>query len=623
MEGFNQMAIYSTNHLERPKEKGKFFEVESGIFNNNYVKMLPKESPVIRLLTNAYNNGVFFRVTDNLKSKNYFQPLSNAGIPAMKKSSMLHETSFFIHDVLHHNYKDLQISKVDDFHKNIYIMYRIIGESIALFFADWHMLSEIESELSESEIETVINKKIYPAYKGLKDYDMYKNIRNHAKYAVFGEKAQFIVDNQLDCDLNTYMDWFEPVYAKDILWTLRNADNILEDFSTDWVNYMESKPKNFYTTDQFLEDSGLCITDNADIVFNKIVDYYIGMVSDIIEHPVDKESQKNTQTNAKKQYIAFQQKAYFSLEKSELGETFFKLGNILLDSDYIPDKNFAEYEKVYQEYIEEMLLVESDKTAMKNLKSFPEVYSEVYVHFPFFTVSYDSKDLEVPLKEFAEDVFESLYPKKYIYHKKLIQSLGGKTLGNMVLKPAVNLIGKTEAINTQPLINSLDVNSDPNKSLLDINAKLSYLNFKPTPKDFAEKILIDRKHYNIGGNIHYSFIVAGVSLATLLEFTSSTAQISRVTTSATNAMNKTLYVGNTKDILAIESFVNLRNAVVDCENSIEKNNSYNLETKAVTFTVDYSIGDWLWYIEKIKTSNEIEFIQVLKEIERQLLLELA
>lgn len=87
----------------------------------------------------------------------------------------------------------------------------------------------------------------------------------------------------------------------------------------------------------------------------------------------------------------------------------------------------------------------------------------------------------------------------------------------------------------------------------------SYLNSKASSADYVENIFRVRGEKSIANNIHISFIIAGIKEETVLELASSTANISRQTTSKTKSATDMLYViQDESDIPYIEEFLSLR-----------------------------------------------------------------
>lgn len=146
---------------------------------------------------------------------------------------------------------------------------------------------------------------------------------------------------------------------------------------------------------------------------------------------------------------------------------------------------------------------------------------------------------------------------------ELIKLSGGEVVDNrFVTKPGVMMISKT--VNMIPeSIASLFNLTDDNKQLAELNARITYMHFKEAKDDYLEEIVNVKKHQSILSNINLGFLVAGVKGETVLEFVSSSANISRQTTSRTISANDTLYVASVEDIPFIEEYLRLRDNYLD------------------------------------------------------------
>ena len=136
--------MITTNYLKRNTEELIDFSTDLTEFILHDCKYLaPFEHSnykLFSLIMQAVNNGLFMRNTNQKKSFNYWQPLSNAGLPAVPRGDFIHELAFFTHDVMHNLIPDLQISNCTSLHKKVYVIYRLIGEGICLVLADMYCM---------------------------------------------------------------------------------------------------------------------------------------------------------------------------------------------------------------------------------------------------------------------------------------------------------------------------------------------------------------------------------------------------------------------------------------------------------------------------------------------------
>lgn len=162
---------------------------------------------------------------------------------------------------------------------------------------------------------------------------------------------------------------------------------------------------------------------------------------------------------------------------------------------------------------------------------------------------------------------------------------------------------------------------------MELNAKLTYINSKATSADYVENIFRVRGEKSIANNIHITFLIAGIKEETVLELASSTANISRQTTSKTKSATDMLYViQDESDIPYIEKFLSLRetwksrfNLTNKKDYTLERANEFNLCTKALSITMSMSLQDWSNYLSrKINKGYEYELEMVCIEIRKQL-----
>ena len=204
---------------------------------------------------------------------------------------------------------------------------------------------------------------------------------------------------------------------------------------------------------------------------------------------------------------------------------------------------------------------------------------------------------------------------------KLIEYCGGKVIDDRyVVEPGVMLVAKTVNVIPDDVVNLFHL-TDDNKRLAELNARVTYMNFKEPREDYIEDIINNIKHQSILNNIYLGFLVAGVKGETLLEFASSSANISRQTTSRTRSADDTLYVVSEEDTNLVDDFLKTRDAYLEKyplekdKDIIEKRNEFNLFTKAMSFTVSMNLYDWIYYVDKkLIQDYEYEFKSICKKI---------
>ncbi len=210
--------------------------------------------------------------------------------------------------------------------------------------------------------------------------------------------------------------------------------------------------------------------------------------------------------------------------------------------------------------------------------------------------------------------------------EKLILSTGGNVINHRyVTQFGVMMISRTQDFISDEIAQAFNLSTK--QKGMELNAKLTYLNSKVASSDYVENIFRVRGEKSIANNIHIGFIIAGIKEETVLEFASSTANISRQTTSKTKSATDMLYViQDESDIPYIEKFLSLRETwksrfilTHQKDYILERANEFNLCTKAMSINISMSLQDWTSYLSrKINTGYEYELEKVCMEIRRQL-----
>lgn len=387
--------MISANYLPKRKEVNVDFttDLTKYIYEEcNYIKDIATIYPWLdKMIKQALANGLFFRNSDNHSSFNYWQPLSNAGVPAVPRPDYIHELTFFVHDILHHLIPDLQITGRSELDKRVYIIERMLGEGVCLVLADMYFIDA----LKELNIEYDYYKKnIYQGFNALRKNSLYDNLLGNVMFCTLGIKDYFKIDKKYEKELDKYLDWFAPVYISDLKWTLSNVNSKLcrAKSSFTWFNdYKDiipgslSKDNNMMLSTTYII-SKLKLKDSMtnEELTKKIFDYVYDNIliynDDIKENP----------SNTKKRFYGFQSKiAYdYNLDK----ELYKKL---------VENEEYDEFDRIYQKDVEELF-----KKRLITEKEY-NIYKEVYPHHTACFISYTSK--------YVEDVELSEYAKNYIF----------------------------------------------------------------------------------------------------------------------------------------------------------------------------------------------------------------
>lgn len=387
--------MITTNYLKRNTESLIDFSTDLTEFvlhNCKYIAPIQHSNPkLFSLVMQAVSNGLFMRNTNNKKSFNYWQPLSNAGLPAVPRGDFIHELAFFTHDVFHNLVPDLQISDCTSLHKKVYVIYRLIGEGICLVLADMYCMDELKKQGLDYDFE---KKNIYQGFYPMREKEFKANIKGNAIFAATGSLSFYDKDIREDEGFMKYANWFSPVYISDLSWSLHNANCQLHfsqatfAWQSDIEQYLPkvictSHEVVLPTTSQLIE--ALNLTDDmseveiADCIFEWIYkEFYM------VESYTDKPSNK-----AKERFYAFQSKIAYD----------YKL-DISAYMDCLESKDYDAFEDLYKEDLNYLF----SKRIISEAQF--DIYSEVYPHFDSCFISYSaSKVADVTLREHAKYLY--------------------------------------------------------------------------------------------------------------------------------------------------------------------------------------------------------------------------
>jgi hypothetical protein len=196
----------------------------------------------------------------------------------------------------------------------------------------------------------------------------------------------------------------------------------------------------------------------------------------------------------------------------------------------------------------------------------------------------------------------------------LVTKCGGKVVDDLfVTKPGVKLMEQSKST---PFATELyksfhfDSSSDYLNSG-EFKGRITYLSYKNKSghsNEFHDLMIKKVKHLSVYAGTDVTFLIAGVSIETALEFIAHhESRVARLTSSKTNAMNDTLYrvqdPSNLLQMQFIKEFVELRKRYAtqvhtdlkkpNVQNlfNTEQFNMLNLCTKATAFTYSMNIKD--------------------------------
>lgn len=219
--------------------------------------------------------------------------------------------------------------------------------------------------------------------------------------------------------------------------------------------------------------------------------------------------------------------------------------------------------------------------------------------------------------------------------KKMIEFGNGViTEERFVEKPGVGILSKTELTNEgKDIFNTLniDTSKEEYEQIGEFAGRITYNTFPSTPKDSAEytKNMVEHhQHLSVFSSVVVTFLVAGISVETTLEFVAHhEGDVARITSSNTKAMNDCYYrVQGTEEERALQKEI-----VKDSIKIIKQHDAHNrmktefanmtlAATKTSAFSISMNIKNWhKTLIGRLsKKGNETEVREVCEIIANKL-----
>ena len=223
-------------------------------------------------------------------------------------------------------------------------------------------------------------------------------------------------------------------------------------------------------------------------------------------------------------------------------------------------------------------------------------------------------------------------------HELLIEKAGGIVKEHFFVEKVGVLLTKKSSVTSDALELFADMNIDDDLSEAEqhseFNSRLTYMSFKDekeSSKAYNDKMIKELGHRGVYNDEIVTFLIAGCSVETMLEFIAhNEATIARLTSSKTAAQDTPLYrlriEGLSEDFINMQKFIikrfeteRIKNRnLIDESNPLEKEifNVMNLGCKAVSFTITMSIKDWhKTLIGRLSNHGvESEMIEILNDV---------
>ena len=223
-------------------------------------------------------------------------------------------------------------------------------------------------------------------------------------------------------------------------------------------------------------------------------------------------------------------------------------------------------------------------------------------------------------------------------HIKIIEGSNGAVDGELfVTKVGVMLTKKSSVSSSaQALFDkvNIDTNMSESQQHAEFNSRLTYLSFKEeksSSENYHNKMIKELGHRSIYNDEVVTFLIAGCSVETMLEFIAhNESSVARLTSSKTKAQDEPLYRLRTKGFS--NEFIELQREIINNHEKVKEmtrsklNSSNPLESevfnvmslgcKAVSFTITMSVKDWhKTLIGRLSNHGvESEMIEILDDV---------
>lgn len=253
--------------LENPDDKTVNLDISlmNIIENNKVLSRLLNHEKFSRYLKYCARFGIFFRFSDNKITRLYWNPTLNAGMPfSPKEKDPMYELVFFLHDVGHFLLTDLIFTghKIDKYSKQIYVLWRLIGESFTLTINEMLCVDYLKDFEEYKSQQKLSYDKPYKLYQILKPHSFRELLYASCLFFCLNDKSGYdkLIDVTNPKHLEIYEDFlkrYDPVSKRGKEWTNMNFDNmvVMKDDYIKWYSKIQEfdEELEFRTIEEFYD----------------------------------------------------------------------------------------------------------------------------------------------------------------------------------------------------------------------------------------------------------------------------------------------------------------------------------------------------------------------------------
>ena len=391
-------------------------------FNTSYIKNMG----IYGLIANSYNQGLFMRSASTRRQSIYWCPGLNAGIPFVSKpKDPMHELTFQFHDISHFNIPDLIPDFSDKFmsiHRHVYIVYRLLSESMTLVLADMIFVNSLFE--SNIQYETVNQRKIYPIFREIikNNHDEIKERHRLAKlikkilygsfrYCFYRDTSIWkeMMGSNSDEILGNFSNKYDNYFIEDFKWTNQNYNDMYKskDIISKWWKNVENLREHgtnleLESVTEFIQRNNIDrFTDKHDMnnaIFEAVYETYIGRIfgsDNEFDNEFDVESNL---TNAFIRYMIGQTRIFFSFEEIESSDKYFEKIKYAIVNGKITVEKIQVVRDFYEMFLNK--LCDSRRITPDDVVTFKQIYPLFNPHY----VDYDHNKNDKALDEYVSEI---------------------------------------------------------------------------------------------------------------------------------------------------------------------------------------------------------------------------
>jgi adenylate kinase len=622
-----------------------------------------KDTFINNLIQYAINSGLYSKSSSNNREKIYWAP-GLAPIPLVPKSDEIHQTTFFVHDLMHYVLPDLiYTGQTDATYKNVYVVARMMSEALTLVLADMYFVDILAS----NEIDYDFSKrKIYPLFKclDLNHPNAFQNVLwANVCFALLGDTNAFkclqsadVTDLEFKNALSAYVEKYSAFFKADYLWTVANYDDMAKhpEVYLNWASMIDSelfKRLDLVTLPDFTQSLKLSELNTLEGTVREVFQKMYNRINTVINNTVCEYDENIIKSKAYSRHIVGQSLIF---SKWHMIANASKLGASILEyvrhTSIIDDASYALIANRYKHHIErlydERLISKDDYMTWLNMHP---------LFSPHF-VAYEGKNkVSGELSELAHSLFVASKVQTFIHSKRgarfmdlglLWQSVTGSTnkLTDLMIASGVQFFDNDHKFVKVPTVSIVAIGSTPVRldideekviqdaeTLMGYAGAMTYANPNDVSATKMYSNIVSHSEFSIAHVCTINIAIFGLSLAVEAELNTQRdlVHLSRLTIARTKTQNQPPIVVLYPEALSVTEVVyeSVYNTLLDLpsHNSInssdwrESINALYPASKATIIMISGSLRNFQKLVSSIDDNGkEVEYRRLMMMINNSL-----